>query len=149
MPHYDAPSPLMAKIVNPVLCFLIGTIGINIQGAWVLTVRGRKSGQLKSLPVNVLIYQGARYLVSPRGETQWVRNLRAAGDAQLRRGNSIDKVRVAEEVAVEGRPPILRAYMQKWDGQTKGILGFDRTVGDSELAEAAAKYPVFRLIPVV
>ena len=149
MSHYDAPSTLMAKIVNPTLCFLIGKIGINMQGAWVLSVRGRRSGETKSLPVNVLVYQGARYLVSPRGETQWVRNLRAAGEAQLRRGNSVDKVRVAEEVAVEARPPVLRAYLQKWDGQTKKLFGFDRTVSDSELADAAAKYPVFRLIPIV
>lgn len=149
MPNYDAPSPIFAKVINPVVVFLVERLGLSYQGVWVLVVRARNTGELKKVPVNLLIYQGARYLVSPRGETQWVRDLRAASAAELRRGNTIDKVLVAEDVAEAGRPPVLRAYLQKWDSQTKSIFGFDRAATDAQLVESAPRHPVIRLIPTV
>jgi len=148
MPAYAVPSFFFSRIINPVITFVVGTLGVNLQGAWVLAVRGRKSGKIQTVPVNVLIYQGARYLLSPRGETQWVRNLRAAGECELRRGRNRRTFRVAEEVSDADKPFVLQAYLQKWDSQTKSIIGLDRNATMAELVNAAPKHPAFRLIPI-
>ncbi len=74
-------------IVNPLVAF-VTNIGFSLRRSRILAVRGRKSGQIRTTPVNLLEIGGARYLVAPRGETEWVRNLRAAGDADRARGNS-------------------------------------------------------------
>ena len=77
----------MAKTGNALSNLLIGRLGINMQGAMILTVTGRKSGEPRSVVVNPLDLNGYTYLVSPRGETQWVKNARAAGTLSLHRGS--------------------------------------------------------------
>jgi deazaflavin-dependent oxidoreductase (nitroreductase family) len=104
--------------------------------ATTLAIRGRTSGEWRTTPVNVLEYQGSRYLVSPRGETQWVRNLRAAGEGELRRRGKTEPFAVAEEVPVERRPPLIDAYLAKWGNQVKSYF--------AELPDPA-DHPVFRI----
>jgi len=149
MSTYDAPPAFVAKVMNPLLEFLVGTIGFEFKGMRILGIRGRKSGQLRTVPVNLLIYQGAWYLVSPRGETQWVRNLRAAGKGELRKGRTREQFRVAEELIDEKKPAVLRSYLSRWEGQTKALFGVGADATTEQLAAIAAKHPVFRLIPVV
>lgn len=102
-----------------------------------LTVPGRKTGKPQRLPVNVLEFDDQRYLVSPRGETQWVRNLRAAGGGELRRHGRAERF-TAEEVPDDMKPDIVAAYRRRWDYQAKNYF---------EALPDPADHPVFRILP--
>src|SRR6516225_6293908 len=80
-------------------------MGISVAGSRVLAVRGRKSGEWRTTPVNPLTIDGERYLISPRGNTQWVRNMRVAGGGELRIGRRVEKF-TATELPVEERPRV-------------------------------------------
>ena len=113
-----------------------------------LYVRGRKTGEWRSQPVNPLTYEGSRYLVAPRGNTQWVRNLRAAGGTgELRLGRRVEAFR-ATEIADDDKPPVLRAYLKRWKWES-GVFfdGVDATAPDETLRGMAPGYPVFRIEP--
>jgi hypothetical protein len=80
---YFKPGFFTARVFNPILKFLAGRLGLNFRGAQVLSVQGRKSGEWRSIPVNPLTLGAQRYLVAPRGETEWVRNIRVSRTARL------------------------------------------------------------------
>jgi deazaflavin-dependent oxidoreductase (nitroreductase family) len=113
----------------------------------VLRVHGRKSGRAFTTPVNLLTVDGRRYLVSPRGQTQWVRNLRASGAGELLLGRRVEPIR-AVEVPDEQRPPILREYLRRWKLEV-GVFfgGVDADSPEEELVRIAPDHPVFRLEP--
>lgn len=120
--------------------------GLSVWGSRVLAVRGRQSGEWRTVPVNLLTHEGARYLVAPRGRTQWVRNLRAAGGAgELRLGRRTEAF-VADELADSDKPEILREYLRRWKFEV-GVFfdGVDRTASDETLLAIAPGYPVFKL----
>ncbi len=119
--------------------------GISVWGSRVLVVRGRVSGQPRSNPVNVLTVDGHRYLVAPRGHTQWVRNLRAAGGGELRVGRKTEAF-TATELADDSKPPVLRAYLRRWKLEV-GVFfdGIGADAPDSALLEIAPGYPVFQI----
>ena len=100
-----------------------------------LAVRGRKTGAWRTVPVNVLELDGARYLVAARGDTEWVRNLRAAGGGELRRRGTTEEFRVTE-VPVAERPPLIAAYRDRWDREVKKIY--------AQLPDPA-DHPTFRI----
>lgn len=144
--RYIEPDAFTSKVFNPIVS-LLTRIGISVWGSRVLAVRGRTTGEMRTTPVNVLTYEGERYLVAPRGVTQWVRNIRAAGEAELRVGRKVERVRV-DEVDDADKPAILRAYLRRWKwevGQFFEGVGPDAT--DNELQAIANGYPVFRLLP--
>ncbi len=116
--------------------------GVSVWGSRVLAVRGRKSGELRTTPVNLLTVDGERYLVAPRGVTQWVRNVRAAGEAQLRLGRRVEHVRL-EELADADKPAILRPYLRRWKFEV-GVFfdGVDASASDEELRAIGPKHPV-------
>ena len=87
--------------------------GLSIWGSRVLEVRGRTSGQIRQTPVNLLTFGEDCYLVAPRGVTQWVRNLRVAGEGTLRLGRRSEPFH-ATEVADSEKVPVLRAYLKRW-----------------------------------
>jgi deazaflavin-dependent oxidoreductase (nitroreductase family) len=120
--------------------------GLSIWGSRVLAVRGRRSGEWRTLPVNLLHHEGARYLVAPRGHTQWVRNLRAAGGAgELRLGRRVEAF-VADELPDAEKPEVLRAYLRRWKFEVGMFFdGVDHTASDETLLAIAPGYPVFRL----
>lgn len=123
-------------------------LGISVYGSRVLYVRGRKTGEWRSQPVNPLTYEGSRYLVAPRGNTQWVRNLRAAdGAGQLRLGRRVEAFR-ATEIPDDDKPPVLRAYLKRWKWEV-GVFfdGTDATASDETLRAIAPGYPIFRIEP--
>ncbi len=101
-----------------------------------LAVRGRTTGEIETLPLNVLEHEGGTYLLAPRGETDWVKNLRAAGEGEIRRRNQVLFRFSAEEIPVEERPPIIAAYLAKWGKQVKKFF---------EQLPDPADHPVFRL----
>jgi deazaflavin-dependent oxidoreductase (nitroreductase family) len=123
-------------------------LGISVYGSRVLYVRGRKSGEWRSTPVNPLpLADGTRYLVAPRGNTQWVRNLRATGTGELRVGRKVEPFR-ATEIDDDAKPAILRAYLKRWKWEV-GVFfdGVDAKAPDSKLREMAPGYPIFRVEP--
>jgi hypothetical protein len=123
-------------------------LGISVYGSRVLYVRGRKTGEWRSQPVNPLRYEGSRYLVAPRGNTQWVRNLRAADyRGELHLGRRVEPFQ-ATELADDDKPPVLRAYLKRWKWEV-GVFfdGVGPGAGDAELRRIAPGYPVFLIAP--
>jgi deazaflavin-dependent oxidoreductase (nitroreductase family) len=120
-------------------------LGISVWGSRVLAVRGRSSGAWRTVPVNLLVVDGQRYLVAPRGVTQWVRNLRAAGGGELRVGRRVE-VFTAEELADDAKPLVLRAYLRRWAFEVGAFFdGVSATSSDEQLRAVAAGFPVFRI----
>jgi deazaflavin-dependent oxidoreductase (nitroreductase family) len=111
----------------------------------VLEVRGRKTGEPRRTPVNLLRFEGARYLVAPRGHTQWVRNLRAQGEGRLLLGWRAEQF-TAAELADEDKVPILRAYLKRWKWEVGAFFGgVGPDSGDDELRCIAPDHPIFRI----
>jgi deazaflavin-dependent oxidoreductase (nitroreductase family) len=122
-------------------------LGISVWGSRVLFVRGRTSGEWRSTPVNLLTFEGERYLVAPRGTTQWVRNIRAAdGAGELHLGRRVEPF-TALELADDDKPPVLRAYLKRWKMEV-GVFfdGVDASAPQEKLLEIAPGYPVFRVV---
>ena len=121
--------------------------GISLLGSRVLAVRGRKSGEIRTTVVNLLTHEGERYLVAPRGHTQWVRNLRAAGEGELRLGRRAERF-TAVEVADPDKPPLIRLYLRKWAWEVGAFFeGLNADSPDADVAAAAPGFPVFRIVP--
>jgi deazaflavin-dependent oxidoreductase (nitroreductase family) len=124
------PSWFVQKVANP----LFSSLGMATK----LTVKGRKSGTERSVPVNVLETDSGRYLISPRGETDWVLNLRAAGGGELSHKKSNERF-TAVEIPTEERPELIAAYREKWDKQVKKLF---------EALPDPADHPTFKIEPV-
>ena len=144
--HFDRKRPgwFTANIFNRLIAALTGR-GVSVLGSRVLEVRGRSSGQPRRTPVNLLELEGERYLVAPRGETQWARNLRASGEGRLLVGRRSERF-TAVELADDEKAPVLRAYLKRWKFEV-GVFfdGVGPDSSDDELRGAAPKHPVFRL----
>jgi deazaflavin-dependent oxidoreductase (nitroreductase family) len=120
--------------------------GISVWGSRVLYVRGRTTGEWRSNPVNLLNHDGAQYLVAPRGNAQWVRNLRAAdGKGELHVGRRVEAFSAAE-LTDDEKPAVLRAYLKRWKFEV-GVFfgGVDAKAPEAELRRIAPGYPVFRI----
>ena len=142
--HYRAPTWFDRKVMNPLIAALT-RLGMSVAGSRVLEVRGRKSGEPRRNPVNPLSLDGARYLVAPRGHTQWVRNLRAAGEGHLLLGSRRERFTAVELDDAE-KEPVLRSYLRRWKWEVGQF--FDGVGPDSpseEFARIAADHPVFRI----
>lgn len=147
-PRYVLPKTPVGRTINRGFNASVAWLtrrGFSVWGSRVLYVRGRSSGQWRSNPVNVLTHDGQRYLVAPRGQTQWVRNLRAAGGGELRVGRRTERI-TATELPDERKPAILRAYLTRWKFEV-GVFfdGVDATASDAELLRIAPGYPVFQI----
>ncbi|WP_028922693.1 nitroreductase family deazaflavin-dependent oxidoreductase [Pseudonocardia acaciae] len=132
------------RIFNTVVAALTRA-GVSVWGSRVLRVRGRTSGEWRSTPVNLLTHGGASYLVAPRGHTQWVRNMRAAGGGELAVGRRVERF-TAVELADADKPDLLRAYLRRWKFEV-GVFfdGVGPDASDDELLRIAPGYPVFRI----
>ena len=123
-------------------------MGVSVYGSRVLAVRGRKSGEWRTTPVNPLtLTDGTRYLVAPRGNAQWVRNLRVIGTGELRVGHRAEPFS-ATEVKDDDKPAILREYLKRWKFEV-GVFfdGVDAKAPEAKLLEIAPGYPIFRIEP--
>jgi deazaflavin-dependent oxidoreductase (nitroreductase family) len=144
MAHYQEPDWMTRHIANPLVAFST-RMGLSLRGSRVLSVRGRKSGEWRRTPVNPVDVDGVRYLVAPRGQTQWVRNIRVAGGGILHAGRQKEYVTV-EEVPDDAKAPILREYLRRWKMETGkffDVSSFDAP--DDELRRIAPDHPVFRI----
>jgi deazaflavin-dependent oxidoreductase (nitroreductase family) len=142
-PLYHRPGWFTRNVFNRIVAVL-HRVGIGVQGSETLAVRGRKSGEMRTNPVNPFELDGKTYLLAPRGTTQWVRNLRVAGEGQLRRGRNVRRFQ-AREIPDSEKLPLLRLYMEKWAWEVKGFLGIDATASDEELRTIAPDHPAFEL----
>jgi deazaflavin-dependent oxidoreductase (nitroreductase family) len=143
-PRYLTPDRFTLRVFNPIVTRLV-KLGFSVRGARELHVRGRSSGEWRTVPVNLLHHDGATYLVAPRGHTQWVRNLRAAGEGRLRSGRAFEDF-TAVELDDADKAPILRAYLEQWAFEVgKFFEGVDVDSPDERLAEVAPGFPVFRV----
>ncbi|HUZ20775.1 MAG TPA: nitroreductase/quinone reductase family protein [Acidimicrobiales bacterium] len=138
------PGWFTRHVFNALVRTLI-RLGVGVLGARELRVRGRRSGEWRSTPVNLMVFEGERYLVAPRGETQWVRNLRTATEGELRIGRRAEAFS-AEELADDAKPPLLRAYLKRWKFEVGAFFsGAGGDASDEELRRIAPGHPVFRL----
>ncbi len=142
--HYQRPGWLTTNVFNRLVGALT-RLGVSVYGSRVLEVKGRKSGQWRQTPVNLLSVDGAEYLVAPRGHTQWVKNLRAGGEGRLRVGRRIEPF-TAAELSDEEKPPVLRAYLKKWSFEVGAFFdGVGPDASDAQLRRIGPDHPVFRL----
>jgi deazaflavin-dependent oxidoreductase (nitroreductase family) len=142
--YYRAPGWFTRNVLNRLVAVLTSQ-GVSVLGSRVLAVKGRTSGEWRTTPVNLLTVDTQQYLVAPRGETQWVRNLRVAGDGELRVGRRTEAFR-ATELADTDKVPILRAYLKRWKAEV-GVFfdGVSATSEEADVARIAPKHPVFRI----
>ncbi|CAM3705547.1 nitroreductase/quinone reductase family protein [Tsukamurella ocularis] len=132
-----------ATAFNTVVAWLARR-GVSVYGSRELAVRGRTSGEWRTVPVNVLVVDGAEHLVAARGVTQWVRNMRAAGAGELRLGRTVEPFTATELTDPAAKVPVLRAYLRRWAWEVGAFFpGLSADSTDGELAAAAARYPVF------
>ena len=142
--RYLQPGGFMNRVFNPLVAGLTHA-GISVLGSRVLYVRGRTSGEWRTTPVNLLRREGASYLVSPRGQTQWVRNLRVAGAGELHVGRRTEAF-TATELPDSAKPELLRAYLARWKFEVGAFFdGVSPDATDTQLLQIASGYPVFRL----
>jgi deazaflavin-dependent oxidoreductase (nitroreductase family) len=144
--HVQRPGWFTTNVTNRIVAGLTRA-GISVAGVRVLEVPGRTSGQSRRTPVNLLTVDGERYLVAPRGQTQWVRNLRASGRGRLLLGTRAEPF-TATEVPDGEKTPFLRAYLKRWQFAVGRF--FDGVGPDSPEAQfrrIARDHPVFRITP--
>ena len=144
--HYQRPDWFTKHVFNRAVAVLT-RVGFSVWGSRVLRVRGRKSGEWRSSPVNLLTYNGKQYLVAPRGHTQWVRNIRVSATSELMLGNKAQPFR-ASEIPDDEKVPILREYLKRWKFEVGMFFGgVSAESSDAELRHIAPDHPVFRVDP--
>ncbi len=142
--QFKQPGWFTKHVFNPLVAAAT-RLGLPLAGSRVLEVKGRKSGEWRKTPVNPLEFEGGRYLVAPRGNTQWVRNMRASGGGRLVRGRRAEEF-TATEVPEADRPPLLRAYLAKWKWEVGAFFdGVGPDSSDEELRRIAPDHPAFKI----
>lgn len=142
--RYDEPN-LAARAGNELIRWL-AEAGVGIAGAAALRVRGRKTGKRRGVVINLLSIDGRDYVVSPRGNTQWARNARAAGVVEMGPRWRRREVRIAE-VSDGAKPELLRRYLDRWFWEVKGhVGGLTPDSPDVDLRATAPSIPVFELL---
>ncbi len=141
---FQEPGWFTKNVFNRLVA-LLTRLGISMAGSRVLEVKGRKSGEWRRTPVNLLVHEGDRYLVAPRGETQWVRNMRVSGGGRLVLGGRSEEFS-ATEVGEEEKPALLRAYLEKWKWEVGAFFGgVGPDASDEELRRIGPDHPAFRI----
>lgn len=144
LPIFREPTPV-EKIFNRTFGFIVG-LGLGPSHIHLLQVRGRKSGKLYATPVDLLELNGKRYLVAPRGRTQWVRNAEAAGEVVLKKGSQRAGFRLRALTDVE-KLPILKAYLDTFKREVQRYFAVAAGSPPEAFAEIASSYPAFELLP--
>ena len=141
---YQKPDFVTKRVFNPAFDLLM-KLGLSFRGSRILYVTGRKTGNVYATPVNPLSFEGQRYLVAPRGETGWVKNIRASGGGQLRLGGKREAITV-QEISGEEKVPVLRAYLKNWKSETSKFFGGVTDESPEEtLRQTAPAHPMFRI----
>ncbi len=145
MAKYQKPDFATKYVFNPLLGFMM-KFGLSFRGSHILSVKGRKSGKVYSTPVNPLPFNDKRYLVAPRGETGWVKNIRASTAGELRLGGKREQIRV-QELSGDVKVPVLRAYLKLWKSETSKFFGgITDESPEEDLQRIAPDHPMFEII---
>jgi deazaflavin-dependent oxidoreductase (nitroreductase family) len=144
-PHYRRPGWFTRTLFNRAVA-IATRLGLSVWGSRVLEVPGRRTGQPRQVPVNLLTHDGHRYLVSARGHGEWVRNVRANdGGLDLLLGRHRTH-HVATELPDDAKVEVLRAYLRRWKAEVGAFFdGVDASSTDAEILAIAPKHPVFEL----
>ena len=141
--EFRAPTAV-ERVFNRVFGLLVG-FGLGFSYNYLLQVRGRKSGRLFSTPINLLEFRGKRFLVAPRGRTQWVRNAEAAGEVTLKKGRTRQRFRL-QPIADANKPEILKAYLDNFKGEVQRYFPLPAGSPVQAFGELTQNYPAFELI---
>jgi deazaflavin-dependent oxidoreductase (nitroreductase family) len=144
VPSFRAPSPV-ERVFNRIFGFVVG-LGWGFSHNYLLQVRGRKSGKIYSTPIDLLEKNGKRFLVAPRGRTQWVRNAEAAGDVMLKRGKLQQRFRL-RVLSDQEKPEILKAYLDQFKREVQSYFPVPAGSSVEAFRELVQNYPAFELIP--
>jgi deazaflavin-dependent oxidoreductase (nitroreductase family) len=145
MATYQKPDFFTKHVANPLL-ELGMKLGMSFRGSNILSVRGRKTGKRYTTPVNPLSLSGQRYLVAPRGETGWVKNIRVSREGELRLGRKREHIRV-EEISGEEKVVVLREYLKHWKSETSKFFGgVTDESPEEDLRRIAPDHPMFRVV---
>jgi deazaflavin-dependent oxidoreductase (nitroreductase family) len=142
-PTFRQPTAFESAF-NRVFGFLVG-LGLGFAYNYLLEVRGRKSGKTYSTPINLLELGGKRFLVAPRGQTQWVRNAEAAGEVTLKRGKTRQRFRL-RPIPDADKPEILKRYLDAFKREVQQYFPVAAGSPASAFASIAPNYPVFELV---
>ena len=143
LPTFREPSAV-EKLFNRSFGFIVG-LGLGPAHIYLLQVRGRKSGKLFSTPVDLLELQGKRYLVAPRGRTQWVRNAEAAAAITLKKGGTRQKFHL-RQLQNEDKPQILKAYLDSFKREVQRYFPVAAGSPPASFLATGESYPVFELL---
>jgi len=143
IPAFREPKPI-EKLFNRFFGFLVG-LGIGPQYNYLLQVRGRKSGRVYSSPVNLIEADGKKYLVAPRGRTQWVRNVEASGELTLKRGSAIHRYR-PQAISDAEKLPLLKLYLDSFPAAVQRYFPIPAGSPPEAFRDLAPNYPVFELL---
>src|ERR1700686_5182551 len=143
---FREPSTI-ERIFNRAFGFLVG-LGLGFPYNYLLQVRGRRSGKIYSTPINLLELRGKRFLVAPRGRTQWVRNAEAAGEVTLKKGRIRERFRL-QPIPDANKPEILKAYLDNFKSEVQRYFPLPAGSPVQAFGELTQRYPAFELIPVL
>jgi F420H(2)-dependent quinone reductase len=143
-PAFREPSPL-ARVFNRAFGLLVG-LGLGPRDYYLLQVKGRKSGRVYGTPVSLVSLHGVRFLIAPRGRTQWVRNVEASNEVVLKRGASRPRFQL-RALSDADKPPVLLAYLERYGSVVQRYFPVPAGSSARAFAEIAARYPVFELLP--
>ena len=144
VPSFRAPSAV-ERVFNRVFGFVVG-LGWGFSYNYLLQVRGRKSGKLYSTPIDLLEKNGTRYLVAPRGRTQWVRNAEAVGEIVLKKGKLMQRFRL-RALSDQEKPEILKAYLDQFRKEVQTYFPVPAGSPVEAFRDLVQSYPAFELIP--
>jgi deazaflavin-dependent oxidoreductase (nitroreductase family) len=145
VPSFRAPSAV-ERVFNRVFGFVVG-LGWGFSYNYLLQVRGRKSGKLYSTPIDLLEKNGTRYLVAPRGRTQWVRNAEAVGEIVLKKGKLMQRFRL-RALSDQEKPEILKAYLDQFRKEVQTYFPVPAGSPVEAFRDLVQSYPAFELVPV-
>jgi deazaflavin-dependent oxidoreductase (nitroreductase family) len=135
-----------ARVFNKLFGFFVG-LGLGLPHNYLLQVRGRKSGRIYATPVDVLNRESKRYLVAPRGYTQWVRNALASGTVSLKKGRRAEEFRI-RILADDEKPEILKAYLDRYKLTVQRYFSVPAGSPTEAFRPLSRNYPVFELLPI-
>lgn len=142
LPGFRAPTP-KERLFNRVYGFLVG-VGIGFSYNYLLQAKGRKTGKIYSTPIDLLEMHGQRFLVAPRGRTQWVRNAEVSGEITLKKGRYQQQFRL-RSLSLAEKPPILKTYLERFRAQVQQYFPLEAGAPLEAFAEVADNYPAFEL----
>ena len=143
LPVFREPSA-GEKIFNRLFGFLVG-LGLGFSFNYLLEVRGRKTGKIYSTPIDLLEMNGKKYLVAPRGRTQWVRNAEVSGEVTLKKSGRRRSYKL-RTLADSEKPEILKSYLMRYGAAVQRFFPVRPDAPLTAFAEIAAGYPAYELI---